>query len=165
MTNKLPTLSAILFISTALTMLSGCSEDDPFEKLTSIDNVDTPVSKGSAAGDLLPDLSNEENLGNEQVGQNIKLEEITQDTGIDFTYRNGRDAGNNSDCNNSDCITQILRLVGGSSRVFEKGVVRVWSIVPESESESESRMAKVRIIGMTGFLVLGGLSRCHYQDF
>ena len=50
---------------------------------------------------------------------------------------------------NSDCITQI----GGSSRVFEKGVVRVWSIVPESESESESesRMAKVRIIGMTGF--------------
>ena len=51
MTNKLPTLSAILFISTALTMLSGY-EDDPFEKLTSIDNVDTPVSKGSAAGDL-----------------------------------------------------------------------------------------------------------------
>ena len=109
MTNKLPTLSAILFISTALTMLSGCSEDDPFEKLTSIDNVDTPVSKGSAAGDLLPDLSNEENLGNEQVGQNIKLEEITQDTGIDFTYRNGRDAGNNS----------ILESLGGGVAVLD----------------------------------------------
>ena len=57
--------------------------------------------------------------------------------------------GRDAERSNSDCITQI----GGSSRVFEKGVVRVWSIVPESESESESesRMAKVRIIVMTDF--------------
>ena len=90
-----PLLLPVLLSILTLVILAGCKEEDPFDKLTNLDNTDNSVSASPSNG-LLPDLSKTENLGNTQVGQTISLEETTQDSGIDFTYRNGRDAGNNS---------------------------------------------------------------------
>ena len=69
-----------------MVVFTGCREEDPFDKLTSIDAVNESMGENNPSG-ILPDLSVTENLGDNQVGKNILLNEITPDSGIDFTYR------------------------------------------------------------------------------
>tara|TARA_Y100001960_G_scaffold77653_1_gene83056 strand:- start:7233 stop:9035 length:1803 start_codon:yes stop_codon:yes gene_type:complete len=104
--------NSILFTALSLislAILSGCSEDDPFEQLTNLGEIDQPVAEVNQGGGILPELSYDENLGSEQVGENIRLDEITPDSGVDFTYRNDFEAGNNS----------ILESLGGGVAVFD----------------------------------------------
>ena len=108
MLKRSPIILAVLLCSFTLSVLTGCSEEDPFDKLTSIENGGNSVPEENHSG-LLPELSQTEDLGNSQVGQNIKHDEITQNSGIDFTYRNGRDAGNNS----------ILESLGGGVAILD----------------------------------------------
>ena len=91
-----------------MVVFTGCREEDPFDKLTSIDAVNESMGENNPSG-ILPDLSVTENLGDNQVGKNILLNEITPDSGIDFTYRNGREAGNNS----------ILESLGGGVAILD----------------------------------------------
>ena len=104
--------NSILFTALSLislAILSGCSEDDPFEQLTNLGEIDQPVAEVNQGSGILPELSHDENLGSEQVGENIRLDEITPDSGVDFTYRNDFEAGNNS----------ILESLGGGVAVFD----------------------------------------------
>ncbi|MEC7567219.1 MAG: CRTAC1 family protein [Planctomycetota bacterium] len=100
----------LLLLTTLSLVLTGCQPDDPLDQLTDIANLDSDGNSSNNPVDTgLPDLSTDENLGSRDVGQGVILQDITNQTGVDFTYRNGRDAGNNS----------ILESLGGGVGILD----------------------------------------------
>lgn len=78
----------------ALTLsLSGCQDDDPLDQLSNLDDIEID-DHGST--NSLTELSEDVQLGSRNVGKNVVLHDITNEAGVDFTYRNGRESGNNS---------------------------------------------------------------------
>ena len=149
----------VLLSSFILVVFTGCSEEDPFDKLTSIDNGGDSVTESKPRG-LLPDLSQTEDLGNAQVGQDIKLDEITENSGIDFTYRNGRDAGNNS----------ILESLGGGVAILDYDLNGTLDIFFPGGGKYEGEN-KQKITGLPGALysnngdaVFANVSTASYTD-
>jgi hypothetical protein len=56
------------------------------------------IADGSAGGGngVINTSPSDQSAGSDEVGQDIKLLEVTESTAVEFTYRNGREAGNNS---------------------------------------------------------------------
>jgi hypothetical protein len=78
--------------------LSGCKDDDPLEQLSNLNEIDDHGSTNS-----LTELSEIVQLGSRDVGKNVVFQDITDQAGVNFTYRNGHESGN----------TAILESLGG----------------------------------------------------
>jgi hypothetical protein len=69
------------------------------------------IADGSAGGgnEVINTSPSDRPAGSDEVGQDIKLLEVTESTAVEFTYRNGREAGNNS----------ILESLGGGVAIVD----------------------------------------------
>jgi len=101
------TIAALLC---GLLLATGCNQEKtpaPGEKDPVSANNPPPLGD---AGDMsFNNPTGDMNAGSDRVGQDIVLLEVTDDTAVDFTYRNGREAGNNS----------ILESLGGGVAIFD----------------------------------------------
>ena len=102
--------AAIAALLCGLLMATGCNQDKTGISVNDPVSGNNPPPLGSGDDTEFTGTEQDEvHVGSATVGLDIKLLEVTQNTAVEFTYRNGREAGNNS----------ILESLGGGVAVLD----------------------------------------------